>query len=91
MNFAFEDLGSQEVEKYTYKYLRDEACGEWKCYVVERYPEYEYSGYTRQVGWIDKAEYRAVKIEFYDRKDALLKNTYLLGLPRISRLLLASG
>ena len=26
--FAFEDLSSQEVEKYTYKYLRDEACGE---------------------------------------------------------------
>ena len=25
--FAFEDLGSQEVEKYTYIYLRDEACG----------------------------------------------------------------
>ena len=77
--FAFEDLGSQEVEKYTYKYLRDEACGEWKCYVVERYPEYEYSGYTRQVGWIDKAEYRAVKIEFYDRKDALLKTLTYSG------------
>jgi len=71
--FAFEDLGSQEVEKYSYKYLRDEPCGEWECYVIERYPEYEYSGYTRQVGWIDKAEYRPVKIEFYDRKDALLK------------------
>jgi len=71
--FAFEDLGSQEVEKYSYKYLRDEACGEWECYVIERYPEYEYSGYTRQVGWIDKAEYRPVKIEFYDRKNSLLK------------------
>ncbi len=36
--FAFEDLGSQEVEKYSYKYLRNEACGEWECYVIERYP-----------------------------------------------------
>lgn len=35
--FAFEDLGSQEVEKYTYKYLRDEPCGELSCYVIERY------------------------------------------------------
>jgi len=26
--FAYEDLSSQEIEKYTYKYLRDEACGE---------------------------------------------------------------
>ena len=71
--FAFEDLGSQEVEKYTYNYLRDEACSEFECYVIERYPAYEYSGYTRQIGWIDKEAYRAVKIEFYDRKDSLLK------------------
>ncbi len=77
--FAFEDLGSQEVEKYSYKYLRDEPCGEWECYVIERYPEYEYSGYTRQVGWIDKAEYRIVKVEFYDRKDALLKTLTYSG------------
>ncbi len=77
--FAFEDLGSQEVEKYSYKYLRDEACGEWQCYVVERYPEYEYSGYTRQIAWIDQAEYRIVKVEFYDRKNALLKTLTYSG------------
>ncbi len=77
--FAFEDLGSQEVEKYSYKYLRDESCGDWECYVIERYPEYEYSGYTRQVGWIDKAEYHVVKIDFYDRKDALLKTLTYSG------------
>lgn len=71
--FAFEDLGSQEVEKYSYRYLRNEACGEWECYVVERFPEYEFSGYTRQVAWIDTEGYRLVKAEFYDRKKALLK------------------
>jgi outer membrane lipoprotein-sorting protein len=71
--FAFEDLGSQEVEKYSYKYLRDEPCGDWSCYVVERYPAYRHSGYTRQVVWIDTEGYRMVKSEFYDRKKALLK------------------
>ncbi|MES0874811.1 outer membrane lipoprotein-sorting protein [Sinimarinibacterium thermocellulolyticum] len=71
--FAFEDLGSQEVEKYTYKYLRDEACGELTCFVVERYPVDKNSGYTRQVMWIDQTEYRPQKIEFYDRKQSLLK------------------
>ena len=71
--FAFEDLGSQEVEKYTYKYLRDEACGEYQCYVIERTPAYKYSGYTRQLGWIDKQAYRPIKIEYYDRKNSLLK------------------
>lgn len=72
--FAFEDLGSQEVEKYSYKYLRDEACGDdMQCFVSERYPEYENSGYSRQVVWTDKAEYRPIKMEFYDRKNSLLK------------------
>jgi len=71
--FAYEDLGSQEVEKYSYKYLRNEACGEWECYVIERYPAYEFSGYTRQVAWIDTEGYRLVKAEFYDRKKSLLK------------------
>ena len=71
--FAFEDLGSQEVEKYTYKYLRKEPCGEWECFVVERFPAYKFSGYTRQVAWIDTEGYRLVRAEFYDRKKALLK------------------
>ena len=71
--FAYEDLSSFEVEKYTYKYLRDEGCGNETCFVVESYPIDKYSGYTRRIVWLDTSEYRAQKIEFYDRKDALLK------------------
>ncbi len=71
--FAYEDLVSFEVGKYDYKWLRDEACGELQCFVVERFPKYENSGYTRQTVWIDKAEYRIQKVDFYDRKDSLLK------------------
>ncbi len=36
--FAYEDLVSFEVGKYTYKYIKDEACGDLTCFVVERYP-----------------------------------------------------
>lgn len=71
--FAFEDLSSQEVEIYTYAYLRDEACGELTCFVVDRFPVDKNSGYTRQTAWIDQAEYRVHKIEFFDRKKSLLK------------------
>jgi len=71
--FAFEDLGSQEIEKYSYKLLREEACGDWQCYVIERKPEYKHSGYTSQTAWIDKEAYRLVKVDYYDRKKALLK------------------
>jgi len=71
--FAYEDMLSQEVDKYDYRWLRDEACGALTCFVVERTPLYENSGYTRQVVWIDQQEYRAQRIDFYDRKDSLLK------------------
>ncbi len=71
--FAYEDIGSQEVEKYTYKYLRDETLNGIDCFVIERYPAYKHSGYTRQIGWINKKEYRPEQIVFYDRKNDLLK------------------
>jgi len=74
--FAFEDIGSQEVEKYRYKYLREEPCGDgnaWRCHVVERIPAYKYSGYARMVGWIDTKAYRPTKVMYYDRKNSLLK------------------
>jgi outer membrane lipoprotein-sorting protein len=71
--FAYEDLVSQEVAKYDYKWLRAEACGDLQCAVIERYPRYENSGYTRQVVWWDQTEHRAQRIDFYDRKDVLLK------------------
>lgn len=74
--FSYEDLSSQEVEKYTYRWLRDEPCPgaeDLVCRVTERFPVDEGSGYTRQVSWIDRGEYRAWRIEFYDRKSAHLK------------------
>ncbi len=71
--FAYEDLTSFEVGKYKYKWVRDEACGELTCFVTERYPLYLDSGYTRQVTWVDTTEYRIQKVEFYDRKEELLK------------------
>jgi len=72
--FSYEDIASQEVEKYTYKWIRDEEFAGQDCHVVERYPvDKKYSGYTRQVVWMDKTELREQKIEYYDRKNSLLK------------------
>ncbi len=71
--FAFEDLTSFEVQKYHYKYLTDEIYKNIDCFVLELYPQYKHSGYTRQVVWIDKERYIPLKIDYYDRKNALLK------------------
>jgi outer membrane lipoprotein-sorting protein len=75
--FAYEDIASQEVEKYTYRFLRDDVYDGMEVFVFERYPVDEKSGYTRQVIWLDKENYKERKIEFYDRKDALLKTLLL--------------
>ncbi len=77
--FAYEDLASQEIEKYTYKYIKDEIVNGVDSFVIERAPTYEHSGYTRQLIWLNKAEYRPEKIEFYDRKNSLLKTLSYSG------------
>lgn len=71
--FAYEDLSSQEVEKYTYKYLRDEELDGANSFVIERFPVDKNSGYTRQVAWIDAERYIVTKVEFHDRKKSHLK------------------
>jgi outer membrane lipoprotein-sorting protein len=72
--FAYEDLSSQEVEKYTYNYLKEEQMEGSAVYVVERNPVDEKSGYTRQIAWYNESKgYRLEKVEFYDRKNSLLK------------------
>ncbi len=72
--FAYEDLTSNEVEKYKdYNYIGDEACGDTTCYVIERVPVDKNSGYTKQVVWVDQEHYRSMKVDYYDRKGSLLK------------------
>lgn len=80
--FAYEDLTAQELGKYDYEWLRDEACpgpdAALQCFVVQRTPLYENSGYKRQVAWIDASEFLFRKIDFYNREDRLMK-TLMLG------------
>ena len=71
--FAYEDISSQELDKYTYKYIADDQYKDHAVFILERYPVYENSGYTKQIVWMDKKRYIPLKVEFYDRKDALLK------------------
>jgi len=75
--FAFEDFTALELNKFDYKYVRTEPCGDLECDVVERYPRYEHSGYTKQVAWVDTSVYQIRKVEFYDRRGDLLKTLTL--------------
>jgi hypothetical protein len=72
--FSYEDIATQTLEKYTYQWLRDEACQQQECHVIERRPlDKQNSGYTRQIVWMDREHLRTLKVEYYDRRDSLLK------------------
>lgn len=75
--FAFEDISSQEVEKYSYNYLRNETFDNREHFVIVRDPVDPKSGYSRQEVWLDTDEYRVWKVDFYDRKGELMKTLTL--------------
>ena len=55
--FAYEDISSQEVEKYQHKFLKDDVIDGKKTYLIERIPVDKYSGYSKQHVWIDSERY----------------------------------
>ena len=77
--FSYEDMGTVEIEKFTHRHLRDEACGELQCAVLERVPVSKDSGYSRQLVWLDREELRTMQIRFFDRRDAHLKTMVVEG------------
>ncbi|MCU7812210.1 MAG: outer membrane lipoprotein-sorting protein [Candidatus Thiodiazotropha sp. (ex Notomyrtea botanica)] len=77
--FAYEDISSQEVEKYTYKYIEENSYEGKPSLLLERYPVDPNSGYTRQQVWVDQERFIPLKIEYYDRKNALLKTLVFRG------------
>ncbi|MDO6710005.1 outer membrane lipoprotein-sorting protein [Aliiglaciecola sp. 2_MG-2023] len=75
--FAYEDMTAFEVEKYTFNYVGDESYQGRKMFIVEQIPVDEFSGYTRQIVWIDQERYIPYKIEYYDKKNSILKTLEL--------------
>jgi outer membrane lipoprotein-sorting protein len=71
--FAYEDIASPEVEKYSHLWLREETVQGQVCNVLEQRPVDTKSGYQRRLIWLDKAEHRAMKVEFFDRQNQHVK------------------
>ncbi|NIN71755.1 MAG: outer membrane lipoprotein-sorting protein [Gemmatimonadetes bacterium] len=82
--FAYEDIGSQEVDKFTYRYVGDEILDGEQAFVVERRPVDSSSGYSRQTVWVDRAEYRPLRIDYYDNNGELLKTLRFVGYRQVA-------
>ncbi|TRX60776.1 outer membrane lipoprotein-sorting protein [Fulvivirga sp. M361] len=78
--FAYEDLSSDEVEKYKYKYLQEISLNGDKVDIVEQYPVDPKSGYKKRIAHYNKDKgYRLEKVEFFDRKGEKLKTLTYSG------------
>lgn len=71
--FSYEDMNPPIIEEFTYRFVRDEPCGDLMCNVVEHLPLEQKSGYGRKLIWQDFSELRAWKVELFDRKGAHIK------------------
>lgn len=72
-DFSYEDLVRQDVDKYSYRFIKQESCSGLTCLIVERKPKNPGSGYSKQLLWVDSVLYRPMRIEFFDRGGKALK------------------
>lgn len=75
--FAYEDMSSFELEKYKFNYIGDKDYEGETVFVVEQTPVDKFSGYSKQIAYIDQEHYRLLKMDFYDKKGDLLKTLIL--------------
>ena len=80
--FAFEDLGAQDVAKYTWTLDGEESLDGRTVWKLTRVPTSKRSGYSKQVVWMDQQYKQPLRIAFYDRKQALLKTLTAKGFER---------
>lgn len=71
--FAYEDIVTPFWQKFSYRDLVEEELDGEPAYRLERTPKDQHSGYTRQLVWIDKAQHLIRRIDYFDRRNALLK------------------
>lgn len=71
--FAYEDISGNTLDRFEYKLIGEEKYNGKDCYIVNRIPTYENSGYIKIKTWYDKKTYLIQRAEFTDRKNSLLK------------------
>ncbi len=71
--FTYEDITANALDKFSYKKIGEESLNGVECYVLEKYPIYKNSGYTKIKQWITKKDHLLSRVEFTDRKNSILK------------------
>jgi uncharacterized protein len=76
-DFSYGDVIGHRVEDWNHQLTKEEQVEGKDCYLIESTPKSEeitsLSGYSKRLTWIDRANFVALKGEFYDLNGQLLK------------------
>jgi hypothetical protein len=75
-DFAYEDLGAEEIDQHEYRLLREDMLDGTPVFVVEATPIEKHkgeTGYSRREIFVRKDNAAIARIDFYDRQKELLK------------------
>ncbi len=71
--FAFEDITGNTLDKFSYRKVGEAKLQDIDCDLIEKIPTYANSGYTKVKVWLDKKTHLAHRLEYFDRKNTLMK------------------
>jgi len=76
-DFTYEDLRTENLDVHVYNLVGSETVDKNDCYVIEALPstddEKKESGYNKRKIWVRKDIFFSVKVEYFDKKDTLIK------------------
>ena len=73
-DYTYEDMQKRKVKEDYHRILRGEPYNNYECWVLESIPkESSSSQYSRRVSWIVKDIYVPIRVEYYDKKNRLIK------------------
>lgn len=91
-DFTYEDMEPEEIDNFTYEILKIETVDHLEpamdCYVIEATPGHKgkkgESVYSKRILWVDNKNFTTLKIEFYDRRNRLIKTQKTFEIQNIS-------
>lgn len=76
-DFSYEDIEQNDLDDYEYTLLREEELDGVMCYIIQSIPIDEEvkqeTAYSKSEVWIHKDNYVSIKVNFYNKKGALIK------------------
>lgn len=63
------DMEDHDLTDFKYQYLRDGNYSTMDCFVVEMIPLQDNAPYSKQIAWINKANYYVYKVECYEKNN----------------------